>query len=644
MKPQEELEVDPTQPRTVKDSIDRPYTENIAGFRLLEARYSIPNPQEESEPVVSWKEGFQGGPEILIHEPGGKRRPANDGDFKQRHFTASDTEESEGESSVISVHDLGFSAAPAVSLQGFRDFHTLLEKNQGHSKTEHFMSVSELRRHLGYNEGAADTIEQLVGEKIEKSFEKSKKDDEDYLPLDAFEAILCTETIKSLVKEAHPESTKPAWQNMVARIVGTEPNQGYRRILGVLVLMSKVPYINDFIREGVGDYDLPIARSRDDNKDFKTRRGAKNSTLFRGWRHRNDIELFYIYQKKIFVPFFDIQEDKLCSYVFEGNVTLPWKDYKQKTSGGNGLVHKVQIHSKHHNFKTPSPEKPLYFALKEISALDRDAYRRELRALEKSALRTQKEKHLIKLLLTFQHGDVCYLLFEWADGNLAEFWEQPDITPAPSDTWAITKEEEKQFSSQLLKRCTPFVDQMLDLVHDGMLVVDPKKRLKIDQVCTEISRIKGSLEPTTELTHAVDVTLRAATQEFPSDDRPSMEPDALQTDSLVQHAQGNSVGILANVWRQRALSIRSESGDSDEARDRSAAKSSSLTIDQLEQDTRLQNMHSKGTQTAFDNAQFVTADSQNCSHRTKTGIASPGRSVARIDSLDEQASHTDREQ
>lgn len=45
---------------------------------------------------------------------------------------------------------------------------------------------------------------------------------------------------------------------------------------------------------------------------------------------------------------------------------------------------------------------------------------------------------MIKLLLTFQHGNTFYLLFEWADGNLQEFW---DLNPyiehtKASELWA----------------------------------------------------------------------------------------------------------------------------------------------------------------------------------------------------------------
>jgi len=70
----------------------------------------------------------------------------------------------------------------------------------------------------------------------------------------------------------------------------------------------------------------------------------------------------------------------------------------------------------------------LYFALKEVSSYNVHRFRQELEALQKNGCQIQAEKHLIKLHLTFRHRDRFYLLFEWANGNLAEFWENhPDI-------------------------------------------------------------------------------------------------------------------------------------------------------------------------------------------------------------------------
>jgi serine/threonine protein kinase len=71
----------------------------------------------------------------------------------------------------------------------------------------------------------------------------------------------------------------------------------------------------------------------------------------------------------------------------------------------------------------------LYFALKELDTHAVEVYRRELSALERTCAQIQKEKHLIKLLLTFQHGEKYYFLFEWADGNLGDYWEKHPEPP-----------------------------------------------------------------------------------------------------------------------------------------------------------------------------------------------------------------------
>lgn len=78
--------------------------------------------------------------------------------------------------------------------------------------------------------------------------------------------------------------------------------------------------------------------------------------------------------------------------------------------------------------------------MKEIPGHDRKSYRKELKALEKALGKTQNEKHLIKLLLTFQHGERSYLVFEWADGNLLEFWRRQKMaTSEPNNQWAVTQ-------------------------------------------------------------------------------------------------------------------------------------------------------------------------------------------------------------
>lgn len=175
MKSQEEPAEDPMQPGTVKDPIAQYFTEPVTGSGILDARYDIQIPRAGRRSVVSWEEDFKGGLDIFVQEPGGKRRLVNEGDLRERPFTVSDTEESEQASSVVPVGDLGFSAALADSLHQLRDFYSCWENNQGNPESELFMSVEELEGHLGHNGEGADTIEQLVGEKMEESFEKSQK-------------------------------------------------------------------------------------------------------------------------------------------------------------------------------------------------------------------------------------------------------------------------------------------------------------------------------------------------------------------------------------------------------------------------------------------------------------------------------------
>lgn len=69
-----------------------------------------------------------------------------------------------------------------------------------------------------------------------------------------------------------------------------------------------------------------------------------------------------------------------------------------------------------------------------ITSNDHHAYRQELSALEKACAQVQNVAHLIKLLLTFKHKERYYLLFEWADGNLRDLWEQKAVQDSPAFT------------------------------------------------------------------------------------------------------------------------------------------------------------------------------------------------------------------
>jgi hypothetical protein len=395
-------------------------------------------------PTPIWKENeFKGGnkPSLVVTDAeGGSRepieedsrgRPLNRGSRDQRPGIggsgnsppppASETGESEA-SSVVSVRDLGFGASPFPAYEQVHDSDPI----------GHVMTARELRCHLGLHEKPGASVEQAIYDDIEKWLVDSQMDEKEYLPMDHFERIFDLDCLKALARERHPDMDDTDLRNEINHLVVR------RRILGILSFSKRLRYLNHFITGEICDHHLPMKQVVE-NKNKKRRavtlqgskEGHQNLELFEDWERR-DVDLFFLYQPMFFVPFFDIQEDRLCEYVLDRDIRLPWDAHEQKTSGGNGLVYQIQIHPSHHNFVKGDEHRPLYFALKEIDAPDRNTYRHELLALKKTLAQTQREKHLIRLLLTFQHGEKNYLLFEWADGNLEEFWETRRMPPSPS--------------------------------------------------------------------------------------------------------------------------------------------------------------------------------------------------------------------
>ncbi|KAI0184384.1 kinase-like domain-containing protein [Xylaria flabelliformis] len=319
-------------------------------------------------------------------------------------------------SSVISVHDLGFSVAPPPT------------QIANDSLIQNITSVKMLRENLGLEPKIGTSVKESLREKIKLSLAHSQSNhgtkDGRFLPIDELNLILSGESIKALLEEEHSHKIEKDLNSKLKVYLSR------RRILGTLLFMypTHLRLFEGFVNEQITDEDLPLVSiGSTDEFSFRSRLGKENKTMFRAWED-HDIVLFYHYQPIFLAPFFDIQETRLCNYSLDEFIRLPWLKYELTTRGSNGMVYRVEIHPSHHNFKCYQPSNsPLYFALKEIPALDIETYQQELLALEKTRVQTQKERHLIKPLLTFQHGSKYYFLFEWADGNLWDYWTKyPD--------------------------------------------------------------------------------------------------------------------------------------------------------------------------------------------------------------------------
>ncbi|KAF2972321.1 hypothetical protein GQX73_g1230 [Xylaria multiplex] len=258
-----------------------------------------------------------------------------------------------------------------------------LDELPGLQSLEDTMDASQLRVFLGLETKPLANVAESIREEIKLRLESaSGYDNEPYLPIDQFNRIFGKESIKSLIREGNLRGENASADVAMASCINR------RRILGILVYMKKLDYFENFVSESITDNDLPL-------------RPAHQQTR------------------------------------------LPWRKHELKSSGGNGVVHRVEIHPSHHNFKSAQPpKKPLYFALKEIDTHNEGTYHQELSALERTCAQIQKERHLIKLLLTFKHGKKYYFLFEWADGNLDEYWRSHPAGPERTiekSKWAATQ-------------------------------------------------------------------------------------------------------------------------------------------------------------------------------------------------------------
>jgi hypothetical protein len=304
------------------------------------------NLDTDYRPSYSGQNEFPGGPSIcppiIVADVTGKSRPLEQRDYEKKPFTASETKDSEEVSSVHTVLDLGFAAAAngiPTSPHRFNDTESL--------RHDAFTALEYYRKSRGPSSSEQPTsctcVELDIRKKVQEKLDWSSFDKKEYLPLDVFEATFNIGSMILLLAERYPHATDEDLWSKFTSIFDPSTQKSRRRILGILVFMKGFVLIEDFIRENIWDDNLPFKYPQSHSETLP---------LMKDW-DRNDIDLFYSYQKMFFVPFFDIQDQRLLSYDLDRDIRLPWQKFEYKTSGGTGVVHQVEIHPSHHSFKTP---------------------------------------------------------------------------------------------------------------------------------------------------------------------------------------------------------------------------------------------------------------------------------------------------
>ncbi|KAK9424292.1 hypothetical protein SUNI508_13745 [Seiridium unicorne] len=308
--------------------------------------------------------------------------------------------------------------------------------------------------------------EQLL-EAQEHSKHGSSSSDDTFIPQDKLFTILSDYNIIYLLKDIFSNESSNQIRERAAQICSGDHCDSRRMILAILILIGKTEYIDDFIRHGICDVNLPLKdlrkydtedRSFPRKKPFHRRQDKPSAdplTSFAHWQPK-EMQDFFKYQYEVLAPFFKIGGDRVCFYRIYEKMQLPFLEYHHGQGGGHGTVWKVKIHPAHHDFEGIDAGENPYFALKAIYSEEYAHIRDEVRVLERFSGSRRGHEHLIRLLMAFKHGRKYYLLFPWAAGNLADLWRRD---PIPLRTLERTR--------WLLKQCFGVADGLKKIHHHG---------------------------------------------------------------------------------------------------------------------------------------------------------------------------------
>ncbi|KAI2470511.1 protein kinase [Annulohypoxylon bovei var. microspora] len=227
------------------------------------------------------------------------------------------------------------------------------------------------------------------------------------------------------------------------------------KLLAVLIGIDKVSDLPEYMEDGVDDQCLPMAL--DSAQGIFCRKHNKYHQTLKSYRRPNDRIQFSLWSYALTAPYISYSPGRHSHYVLDPEDVFPMtgaKIHKTITTngstpmaplppgvnldGGFSEVYRIKIEDSHYNFGELGIRHPdKVFALKKLNTSLEEEFNMELSSLlfsmDKSSGKTAS-KHLIQLLATFEVSDptsqancpTYYLLFDWAEGNLKEFWKMKE--------------------------------------------------------------------------------------------------------------------------------------------------------------------------------------------------------------------------
>ncbi|CAH0003169.1 unnamed protein product, partial [Clonostachys byssicola] len=229
------------------------------------------------------------------------------------------------------------------------------------------------------------------------------EDNERFLPWNDLRLVLDNNTVRECILQLDVE------EEQYIQIYGDRCSSSRLRILATLILTDCIDYyhLNSFLEEGIFDNSLPLKE--------------ENAPVFTRWTDREK-NAFCKEQYIVLAPCFNFSRDKLRHYIFDPSIPMPFFNLRSVGRGGDGMVSSVTIQSGHHWVSEQGlGTEGKIFALKEFTKYTTFAKERE--ALDHFSGANPGHDHLSRLLLSFDRASKWYMIFDWANEDLENFWK-----------------------------------------------------------------------------------------------------------------------------------------------------------------------------------------------------------------------------
>ncbi|KAI1085196.1 hypothetical protein F5B20DRAFT_575666 [Whalleya microplaca] len=219
-----------------------------------------------------------------------------------------------------------------------------------------------------------------------------------------------------------------------------------RKLLAVLIAMGCLEDLPEIMDDGMDDRCLPLHISGPPGYRLYCRYHGVHHRIINGVSRRPAYrQQFTSWSYSLVALYVKFNTKIHPHYLLDLGDVFPMqsseKTKKHETSqmnyipyGGYSEVYKIKIDRSHYDFggrKISHPDG--FFALKRLTSHNRDNFNMEISSLlftMDNSSGKEAEKHVIQLLATFEvpapavQGSTYYLLFDWPEGSLADFWRR----------------------------------------------------------------------------------------------------------------------------------------------------------------------------------------------------------------------------